>query len=111
MGKYAFPYYERIATLNYAGNSFAMSAVVIANFFYFNLHYVVGATLALVALVGICLQAALSGAENWHLEHGKFQTLHRLFSAHFWLTLVFQLVYAGFTMWAIVIMYQRHAGA
>lgn len=106
--RYAFRYNERIECLCANANQLAAAMVVAAQFIYFNLHFVVGASLTVTALLSWTAQLLVSTIE-WRALHARaYRRLNRALDAHFWLNRLFTLLYMPFLIWAVVLMIQRH---
>lgn len=109
--RYAFRYHERIEALYYNGTIHALTIVLIAQFIFFNLHYVIGGTLTVLALVSVGAQVAISAAEWSYVQRSAVRRLHYTLGVHFWLNRGFLLLYVPFMLWAVVLMYERvHSG-
>ncbi len=105
--RYEFEYRDRIATLGQNTTVCAISILIVAQVIYFNLHFIVGATLTLVAILCLLCQVVITVVETIFLERRQLPALHRTFSVHFWLNHAFTLAYMPLVVWAVVIMYQR----
>src|ERR1700748_1863460 len=106
--KYAFHYHDRIEALYFNGSAQAFTVMLVAQFIFFNLHYVIGSTLTLVALLSLVGQIAISAAEWRRLQRNRRRELNYTLGVHFWLNRGFTVLYMPFIVWTIVLMYERH---
>ena len=105
--KYAFHYHERIEALYFNGSTQAFTVMLLAQFIFFNLHYVVGSSLTMLALLSLISQIFISAAEWRYLQRGAQRRLNYTLGAHFWLNRGFTALYMPFIVWTIVLMFER----
>ncbi len=105
----SYPYKarEQIEQLWFYGCTQAVSMMLLAQVIYLNLHYIVGASLTVVALCSLVVQQFLSFYENYWLRRDNRCAMYAAMDAHFWVTRVFALLYVPLVVWAVVIMYER----
>lgn len=104
---YNFEYHERIECLTFNGNTQAVSIILAAQFIFFNLHYAIGSSLTVCALVSWLSQIAISATEFHFLRANALGRLNYTLDVHFWLNRAFTLLYIPFLVWAVILMYER----
>lgn len=104
--RYSFRYNERISLLSHNGKIYAFQIVLIAQFIYFNLRYVIGATLTLVAMGSIVGQIILGAIETNLLEKYDKKRLEYTLRVHYIFNDVINAIYLPFLLWTVVLMYQ-----
>lgn len=104
---YAFRYNDRISSLAHYANVYAMSIIIASQFIYFNLHYIIGATLTIIAVCSLLFQVVISSVEKRFLLARRLDRLNMALEWQFWMNHVFILGYIPFLLWAVSLMYQR----
>jgi len=104
-----FDYHARVSSLGHEPSVYAFSVIITGQFIFLNLHYVIGATLLLVAITSLLVQFAFAVAERAHLDQRRLRELERTLVTHYWVNQIFTLAYLPFFVWVAVIMYQRRA--
>lgn len=100
-------YQKRVLWLSFTANTQAVSIMLMSQFVFFNLHYAIGSTLTVCALLSWTSQLVINVIE-WHrIKSGDMPGAQRALDAHFWLNRAFQLLYMPFIVWTVVLMYQR----
>ena len=102
-------YEERISSLAYSGNIYALTIIIVAQFIYNFFHYIIGATLTVIAIASMLLQLALSGAAQVYLERKQMASVKHLLRVHFWLNHVILVLYMPFLVWTVILMYTNQA--
>lgn len=105
--KYAFQYHDRIEALYFNASTQALTVMLLAQFIFFNLHYVIGSSLTMLALVSLLAQIFISAAEWRYLQRGAARRLNHTLGVHFWLNRGFTALYMPFIVWTIVLMFER----
>ena len=100
-------YQDRIDRLSFHAATLAASMILASQFIFFNLHYVVGGTLTVTALLSWLAQFCVNVVEWRRLKRGDFVGLSSVLDAHFYLNRAFQFIYGAFLLWAVVLMYTR----
>lgn len=108
-GRYSYKANEHIEQLWFYGCTQAVSMMVVAQVIYLNLHYIVGASLTVAALVSLVVQQVMSVVEHVQLTHNNQCGLAAALNVHFWLNRVFAVLYVPFVAWAVALMYD-HVG-
>lgn len=100
-------YYDRIDCLSFNGYTQGLSIILAAQFIFFNLHYAIGSTLTVCALLSWSGQIIINAVEYRQLKAQRTEALCRTLDVHFWLNRGFILLYMPFLVWAVVLMYER----
>jgi hypothetical protein len=105
----SFLYDDRITTLSHMSNVYSISVLLAAQFIYLNLHFIIGATLTVLALLSTIINVIMCLLAYALLEGRAtdFVRLNRVLKAHFWIVHLYLLVYVPLFLWTAVIMYQR----
>lgn len=104
---YELMYFERIDCLSFNAYTQAASMMLAAQFIFFNLHYAIGSTLTVCALLSWLSQICINGAEYRYVKRRQTASLAYTLDVHFWLNRAFTVLYAPFLVWAVVLMYER----
>lgn len=102
-----FHYQERISTLTHNANVYALSIILASQFIFFNLHYIIGATLTIIGLLSLIIQIIISIVEFTYLNQRSIVKLNRSLAGHFWVNHAITGLYIPFLIWTVVLMYQR----
>lgn len=100
-------YDTRISTLTHNGNVYALTILLIAQVIYFNLHYIIGASISSIALLSLATQIIISSVEQATLSVRKYARLDTILFAHFIVNHIFMASFIPFLVWTIVVMIQR----
>lgn len=100
--------YQQIITVSFYASAQAISFILIAQVVYLNFHFVIGASLTVVAALSLLFQNVMALAQSLYFEgHRMTKTGETLLKVQFYVNCVFTFVYVGFVIWAIVYMYQH----
>lgn len=102
-------YVDRIAALTHSGNLYAMTALVLSQVIYLNLHYVIGASIASVAIASLLIQILMSLISSAALQKQKTERVEHLLYWHFVLNHCVILAFVPLFIWTVVVMIQRAA--
>jgi hypothetical protein len=100
-------YEERISSLSHYGNIYALSIIIVSQFIYANFHYILGATLTLIAIISLLFQMICSSVEYYYINHNDIEKCELTLTVHFYANHVFILLYIPFLIWTIVIMFSK----
>jgi hypothetical protein len=98
-------YEDRISNLSHYGNIYALSIILVSQFIFLNFHYILGATLTLIAIISLLYQMISSSVEYYYLHHFNIKKCELILKIHFYVNHVFILLYIPFLIWAVVLMY------
>lgn len=100
--------YQQIVTLSFYPTTQAISFLLIAQVIYLNFHYVIGASLTVVALVSYLFQEVMAIAQSLYYEgHRRSPMVETLLKIQFYVNRLFSMIFIGFMVWNIVYMYQN----
>lgn len=100
--------YQQIVTLSFYPTTQAISFLLIAQVIYLNFHYVVGASLTVIALLSYLFQEVMAIAQSLYYEgHRRSPMVDTLVKIQFYVNRVFAVVFIGFMIWNSVYMYQH----
>lgn len=100
--------YQQIVTLSFYPSAQALSFLLIAQVIYLNFHFVIGASLTVVALLSYFFQEVMAVTQSLYYEgHRRSPTVETLLKVQFYINRIFALVYIGFMIWTVVYMYQH----
>lgn len=100
--------YQQIITISFYGSAQAISFLLIAQVIYLNFHYLIGASLTVVASLSLFFQVVMSVAQSLYYEgHKRSPTVESLLKVQFYTNCCFTLAFIGFMIWTIVYMYQH----
>ena len=100
--------YQQIITISFYGSSQAISFILIAQVIYLNFHYLIGASLSVVACLSLFFQVVIGIAQALYYDgHKKSPTVESLVKVQFYVNCCFTLVFIGFMIWTIVYMYEH----
>ena len=100
-------YDQRISTLNHNGNVYAISIILLSQFVFLNFHYILGATLTLIAIISLIVQVTISLIEKYYLEINQYTNVTYILNFHFIINHIINLLYIPFLVWVMVLMYQH----
>lgn len=101
--------YQQIVTLSFYPSTQAISFLLIAQVIYLNFHFLIGATLTVVALTSYAFQEVMTLAQSVYYEgHRQSPTVVTLLKVQFYCNRLFAAIYIGFMIWTIVYMYQHY---
>jgi hypothetical protein len=98
---------ERISNLTHYGNLYCLTTILISQVIYLNFHFIVGATLSVVAVSGLFFQVLISLLEYRYLNIKKYETLSILFHIHFIINHIIMIIFVPFLIWVIVLMFKH----
>lgn len=100
--------YQQIITVSFYASAQAISFILIAQVIYLNFHYLIGASLTIVASLSLFFQNVMSLVQSLYFEgHRLTKTGETLLKVQFYVNSCFTFAYVGFMIWAIVYMYQH----
>jgi len=100
-------YDGRISDLTHYANIYALSIILISQFIFLNFHFILGATLTLIAIICLLFQMICSTLEYYYLHDSNIEKCELILDIHFYINNVFVLLYIPFLIWAIVLMFIR----
>ena len=98
---------ERISTLTHYGNIYSFTTIFIAQFIYNNFHFVIGATLTVIAICSLIVQIIISSLEYYFLQRRNSHKLILLLDIHFFINHIIILIFIPFFIWSVVLMYKK----
>jgi hypothetical protein len=104
---YSFNYHERMECLWYNGSTQALTIILAAQLIYFNLHYVIGASLTVLSSLLWLIQVVMGFVERRLLHRRELHTLNTTLDVHYCINRAYVLLYAPFLVWTVVLMYER----
>jgi|WetSurMetagenome_2_1015567.scaffolds.fasta_scaffold189402_1 hypothetical protein len=108
LDQYPFEYKNYSESLKHDATSYALTTIIAAQFIFFNLHYILGGILTILALIAITVQIILNIIEKVYIDRRTYKSLQTTLEYHFWINHIQTLLYIPFYIWAVVIMYQLH---
>lgn len=96
---------ERISNLTHYGNLYCLTVILISQVIYLNFHFIVGATLSVIAISGLLFQVVISLLEYRYIK--RLETITLLFHIHFVVNHIIMLVFIPFVIWVIVLMFKH----
>lgn len=93
--------------LTHNGNVYAMTMLVLSQVIYLNLHYIVGACIASLAIFSLMTQIFLSSLSQHALLAQKTERVKRLLYWHFVFNNLVMFIMLPFLIWTVVLMIRR----
>lgn len=98
---------KRVSTLTHYGILYSFTTILIAQFIYNNFHYIIGATLTVIAICNLFFQIIISSIEYYLVDKRKFNRFNVILLTHIIINNVIILIFIPFFIWTVVLMYQK----